>query len=217
MRLADTCHPEWGYLALSRRSTWKMRLFIFATAIGAAASGALCCSLVYRPVTEESVTERTLTPGGDRTVGAEKATDLSEARLRIGGCSPADPGRVEDAGALGPSGSAPRNHARPDCPVRAGIDGPSPGPHAANVRTATADTPAVSPSGSELASTSTASAAPVARGWKAPIKRARAVVRTAPRYRLYAAAGYQSWYGARERGSSGLQSRYGSYTNQQDQ
>ena len=50
MRLTDICHPEWGYLAPSRSSTWKMRLFIFAAAIGASASGAVCCSLVYRPV-----------------------------------------------------------------------------------------------------------------------------------------------------------------------
>jgi hypothetical protein len=31
------CHPEWGYLAASRRSTWKLRLCIFAAAIGASA------------------------------------------------------------------------------------------------------------------------------------------------------------------------------------
>ncbi len=92
------CHPEWGYLAASRRSTWKLRLFIFAAAIGASATGAVCCSLGYRPVAEASVAERTLTPRGDRAVETEKATDMSEAKLRIDGCSPADSGRVEGAG-----------------------------------------------------------------------------------------------------------------------
>ena len=86
-----TCHPEWGYLAASRRSTWKMRLFIFAAAIGVSATGAACCSLVYRPlVAEVSVAERTLTPA-DRTAGPEKATETSQANVRIDACSPADP------------------------------------------------------------------------------------------------------------------------------
>jgi hypothetical protein len=89
-----TCHPEWGYLAASRRSTWKMRLFIFAAAIGVSATGAACCSLVYRPlVAEVSVAERTLTPA-DRTAGPEKATETSQANVRIDACSPADPGRA---------------------------------------------------------------------------------------------------------------------------
>jgi len=108
---------------------------------------------------------------------------------------------------------APRTRGRPDCPNRAGAEGPSPGSTAANMRTGTADSPAVSASGNELASTSTASAVLGARGLRAPSKRTRAVVRTAPRYGSYAAAGYQPWYGAKERGSYGLQSRYGAYGN----
>ena len=139
MRLASICHPEWGYLAPSRRSTWKMRLFIFAAAIGASASGAVCCSLIYRPAPEASIAERTLMPTTEPTAGAKKTTDMSHARLQIDSCSPADPGRVEDAGALAPSGGAPRTRGRPDCPNRAGAEGPSPGPTAANVRTTTAD------------------------------------------------------------------------------
>jgi len=217
MRLTDICHPEWGYLAPSRSSTWKMRLFIFAAAIGASASGAVCCSLVYRPVAEASIAERTLTPAADPSAGAEKTTAMSHARLRIDTCSPADPGRVEDAGALAPAGGAPRTRAQPDCPNRAGADDPSPASAAPNVRITTADAPAVSASRNERASTSTASALPGARGWRAPTKGTRAVVRTAPRYGSYAAAGYQPWYGARERGSYGLQSRYGSYSNQEYQ
>ena len=209
MRLTDICHPEWGYLAPSRSSTWKMRVFIFAAAIGASASGAVCCSLVYRPVAEASIAERTLMPTTEPTAGTKKTTDMSQARLRIDSCSPADPGRVEDAGVLAPSGGAPRTRGRPDCPNRAGAEGPSPGSTAANVRTGTADSPAVSASGNELASTSMASVLPGACGLRAPSKRTRAVVRTAPRYGSYVAAGYQPWYGARKRGSYGLQSRYG--------
>ena len=92
MGWTGTCHPEWGYLAASRRSTWKMRLFIFAAAVGASATGAACCSLVYRPlVAEVSVAERTLTPA-DRTAGPEKATETSQANVRTDACSPADPG-----------------------------------------------------------------------------------------------------------------------------
>ena len=217
MRLADSCYSEWGYLAPSRSSTWKMRLFIFAAAIAASASGAVCCSLVYRPVAEASIAERTLTPAADPSAGAEEMTAMSQARLRIDSCSPADPVPVEDSGALAPAGGAPRTRGRPDCPNRAGADDPSPASPAANVRITTVDTPVVSASRNERASTSMASAVPDARLWRAPTKRTRAVVRTAPRYGSYAAAGYQAWYGARERGSYGLQSKYGSYTNQQYQ
>jgi len=64
--------------------------------------------------------------------------------------------------------------------------------------------------------TSAASTAPLGPVWRAPIKRAQAVVPTAPRYGSYA-AGYQPWYSARQRGSYGLQSKYGSYTNRQYQ
>ena len=107
--------------AASRRSTWKMRLFIFAAAAGASATGAACCSLVYRPlVAEVSVAERTLTPA-DRTAGPEKATETSQANVRTDVCSPADPGRVDDAGALPPDGAAPRTRGRPDCPNRAEV------------------------------------------------------------------------------------------------
>ncbi len=66
---------------------------------------------------------------------------------------------------------------------------PSPASAAPNVRITTADAPAVSASRNERASTSTASALPGARGWRASTKRIRAVVRTAPRYGSYAAAG----------------------------
>jgi hypothetical protein len=211
MRLAGSCHQEWGYLAPSRRSMWKMRLFIFAAAIGASASGAVCCSLIYRPAAEASVAEHTLMPATEPTASVEKTTDMSQARLRIDSCSPADPGRVEDAGVLAPTSGAPRTRGRPDCPNRAGAEGPSPGSIAANVQTGTADSPAVSPSLNERASTSTASEVPGARRLRAPSKTTRAVVRTALRYGSYAAAWYQPWYGARERGSYGLQSRYGSY------
>ena len=212
-----TCHPEWGYLAASRRSMWKMRLFIFAAAIGVSATGAACCSLVYRPlVAEVSVTERTLTPA-DRTAGPEKATETSQANVRIDACSPADPGRVDDAGALAPDDAAPRTRGRADCPNRAEVDGPSSGLPAANVGTAMADRPGISASRNKRPSTSAASTALVGPVWRAPIKRAQAVVPTAPRYGSYAAAGYQPWYSARQRGSYGLQSKYGSYTNQQYQ
>lgn len=217
MGWTGTCHPEWGYLAASRRSTWKMRLFIFAAAVGASATGAACCSIVYRPlVAEVSVAERTLTPA-DRTAGPEKATETSQANVRTDACSPADPGRVDDAGALAPDGAAPRTRGRPDCPNRAEVDGPSSGLPAANVGTAMADRPGISASQNKRPSTSAASTAPVGPVWRAPIKRAQAVVPTAPRYGSYAAAGYQPWYSARQRGSYGLQSKYGSYTNQQYQ
>jgi hypothetical protein len=199
MRLAGTCHAEWGYLAPSRSSTWKMRLFIFAAAIGASASGAVCCSLVYRPVAEASIAARTLTPAADPSAGAEKTTERSQARLRNDSCSP-DPERVEDAGAVAPAGGAPRTRGRPDCPNRAEAGDPSPASPAANERVTTADT---------------LTAVPDARGWRVLPKRTRAVVRTAQRYGSYAAAGYQPWYGARERGSYG--SRYGSYSNQEYQ
>jgi len=156
MGWTGTCHPEWGYLAASRRSTWKMRLFIFAAAVGASATGAACCSIVYRPLAAEVlVAERTLTPA-DRTAGPEKATETSQANVRT------------DASMQGPS------------------------------------------------LTSAASTAPLGPVWRAPIKRAQAVVPTAPRYGSYA-AGYQPWYSARQRGSYGLQSKYGSYTNRQYQ
>jgi hypothetical protein len=92
MRLAGSCHQEWGYLAPSRRSMWKMHLFIFAAAIGASASGAVCCSLIYRPAAEASVAERTLMPATEPTASVEKTTDMSQATLRMDGCSPADPG-----------------------------------------------------------------------------------------------------------------------------
>jgi hypothetical protein len=212
MRLAGICLPEWGYLAPRRSSTWKMRLFIFAAAIGASASGAVCCSLVYRPVAEASIAERTLTPAADPSAGAEETTEISHARLRLDSCSPADPGRVEDAGALALAGGAPRTRGRPDCPNRAGVDGPAPESPATNARTATADTPGVSASRNERARTSTASALPGARGRRAPTKRTGAVVCTAPRYGSCAAARYQPWYGARERGSYSLQSRNGPYS-----
>jgi hypothetical protein len=96
--------------------------------------------------------------------------------------SPADPGRVEEAGALAPADGAPRTRGRPDCPNRAGADEPSPASPAANVRITTADAPAVSASRNGRASTCTALALPGARGWRAPTKSTRAVVRTAPRY-----------------------------------
>jgi hypothetical protein len=195
MRLAGSCHQEWGYLAPSRRSMWKMRLFIFAAAIGASASGAACCSIIYHPA----------------AASVEKTTDMSQARLRMDSCSPGDPGRVEDAGVLAPTSGAPRTRGRPDCPNRAGAEDPPPGAIAANVQTGTADSPAVSGSGNERASTSAASEVPGARGLRAPSKRTRAVIRTVPRYGSYAASGYQPWYGAREQGSYGLQSRYGSH------
>jgi len=178
---------------------------------------AACCSLVYRPLAAEvSVAERTLTPA-DRTAGPEKATETSQANVRTDACSPADPGRVDDAGALAPDGAAPRTRGRADCPNRAEVDGPSSGLPAANVGTAMADRPGISASQNKRPSTSAASTAPVGPVWRAPIKRAQAVVPTAPRYGSYAAAGYQPWYSARQRGSYGLQSKYGSYTNQQYQ
>ena len=142
MGWTGTCHPEWGYLAAARRPTWKMRLFIFAAAICASATGAVCCSLLYRPVlAEASVAERTLTPA-DRTAGPEKTTETSQVNVRTDACSPADPGRVDDAGAPAPQGGAPRTRGQPDCPNRADVDGPSSGLPAANVGTAMADRPA---------------------------------------------------------------------------
>jgi hypothetical protein len=216
MRWTGTCHPEWGYLAASRRSTWKMRLFMLATAVGATATGATCCSILYRPLAAEaSVAERTLTPA-DRTAGPEKATETSQANVRTDACSPADPGRVDDAGPLPPDGAAPRTRGRPDCPNRAQVDGPSSGLAAANVGAAMADRSAISASQNRRPSISAASTAPVGPLWRAPIKGAQAVVPTAPRYGSYA-AGYQLWYSARQRGSYGLQSKYGSYSNRQYQ
>ena len=178
--------------------------------------GSMLLARLSSAVAEASVAERTLTPA-DRTAGPEKATETSQANVRTDACSPADPGRVDDAGALAPDGAAPRTRGRPDCPNRAEVDGPSSGLPAANVRTAMADRPGISASRNERPSTSTASTAPVGPVWRAPIKRAQAVVPTAPRYGSYAAAGYQPWYSARQRGSYGLQSKYGSYTNQQYQ
>jgi hypothetical protein len=61
----------------------------------------------------------------------------------------------------------------------------------------------------ERATASLASEAPSAL--KAPIKKSRALARGVPRYSVYAAARYQSRYGARERGSYGFLSENGSY------
>jgi hypothetical protein len=64
-------------------------------------------------------------------------------------------------------------------------------------------------SADERATASLASEAPSAL--KAPIKKSRAIARGVPRYSVYAAARYQSRYGARERGSYGFLSGNGSY------
>ena len=159
MGWTGTCHPEWGYLAAARRPTWKMRLFILVAAICASATGAACCSLLYRAVVAEaSVAERTLTPA-DRTAGPEKTTETSQVNVRTDACSPADPGRVDDAGAPAPQGGAPRTRGQPDCPNRADVDGPSSGLPAANVGTAMADRPANRPSRNQRARTSAGSTA----------------------------------------------------------
>ena len=162
-----------------------------------------------------SVAERTLTPA-DRTAGPEKATETSQANVRTDACSPADPGRIDDAGPLPPDGAAPRTRGRPDCPNRAAVDGPSSGLPAANVGTAMADRPGISASQNKRPSTSAASTAPLGPVWRAPIKRAQAVVPTAPRYGLYARPVTNLVQREAAR-ILRLQSKYGSYTNQQSQ
>ncbi len=217
MRLADTCHPEWGYLAPPPRFRRKLRILIFVTAIVASGSGAVFCSLAYRPVAEVSVAERTLVYVENPRPGADKTTDASQAGLRSENCSLVEPLRVEYAGALSAAGGASRTHARSNRPNCAGAEGLSVGEDASaatslaeSPRMTPAEKPAFSAGESERAIAYEGETQPAAVR-RAPITKTRPVVRTAPRYRLYAATRYQQWYGERERGSYGPQSGYGSY------
>ena len=187
VRLADTCHPEWGYLAPPPRVCRKLRILIFAAAIGASGSGAVLCSLAYRPVAEASVAERTLVSAENPRAGADKTTDASQAGLRSEKCSLVEPRCIEYAGALSAASGASESP-----------------------RTTPAEKPAFSAAESERAIASAGETQPAAVR-RAPITKTRPVVRTAPRYRLYAATRYQLRYGERERGSYGPQSGYGSY------
>jgi hypothetical protein len=207
-------HPEWGYLAPGG-SKWKMRLFIFAAAIVASATGAACCSFVYRPVlAEASVAERTLIPD-DQTALAEKASETSQVNVPIATCSPVDPGNIDDPEVPAPLGGVLHTLGRPDCPIRAGVDGQLPASAAGNLRTATAMSANNASRNVRTSAPSSASTAPAARIWKPPSKGARVGVRAAPRYGSYAAAGYQPWYSANRAGAYGPPSRYGAYGDQQ--
>ncbi len=218
MRLADTCHPKWGYLAPAPNFMKTARIFIVAAAIGVTASGAVFCSSFYRPVEEASVAERTLVSAENPRVGTDKTTDASQARLRSENCSLVEPRRVEYAGALSPAGGASCTHARSNRSDRAGAEGPALGEHASaatslaeSPRIKPPENPAVGAAESERASAFAGSETESAAVRRAPVTKTRPVVRTAPRYRLYATTRYQQWYAERERGFYGLQSGYGSY------
>ncbi len=75
MPLAGACHPEWGYLAPAPNFLRIARIFMIAAAIGAMASAAVFCSLIYRPAAETSVVERTLVHAVDPTAGAGTMAD----------------------------------------------------------------------------------------------------------------------------------------------
>ncbi len=76
MPLTGLRHQEWGYLSAGPNRLRTARRVIISGAIGAMASAATFCSLIYRPAAEPSVAERTLVHAVDPTAGAG----------RIGGC-----------------------------------------------------------------------------------------------------------------------------------
>ncbi len=217
MRSAGTGHPEWGYLAPAPRFPWTVRIFMVAAAIGATASGAVFCSLIYRPVAEASVAERTLVHAAEPTEGADRTTEASQVELRSKRYPLVEPRRASDPGAMPLPSDAGRPHARSDSFNRAGTGGTPQAEHASataslaeSPKITATETPTGRASGNERASSSAASeAAPAV--WKPPTKKSRAFARPAPRYGLYATARYQPRYSARERGSYGLPSRYGLY------
>jgi len=210
MRLAGTHHLEWGYLAPAPNLMRTARIFIVAAAMGATASGAVFCSLIYRPPAEASVAERTLVRVVDPIAGAG-GTTVSSPPAQCEHCLVTEPRRADDAGVMPPACDAARTRARSGSPTRAEAGGSTPAEHASaagslaeSPRIMTTESSAVRASGNEGTSASAVSEAAPPTLWKAPIKKSRAVARAAPQYGLYVAARYQSRYGARERGSYGL-------------
>ena len=182
------------------------RIFIIAAAIGAMASAAVCCSLIHRPAAQASIAERTLVHAVDLTAGAGTTTDALPLQQQSAHWLVPEPRRAEDPGAMSRSGSPAPDVAAGTLPAHQASESTS---LAESPKTMAAETLTARASADERATASLASEAPSAL--KAPIKKSRALARGVPRYSVYAAARYQSRYGARERGSYGFLSGNGSY------
>ena len=100
MRLGGACHPEWGYLASAPNFLRTARIFIIAAAIGAMASAAVFCSLIYRPAAETSVAERTLVHAVDPTAVAGRTADAVLPQPQSEHYLVLEPRRAADAGAM---------------------------------------------------------------------------------------------------------------------
>jgi hypothetical protein len=123
MPLAGACHPEWGYLAPAPNFLRTARIFIIAAAIGAMASAAIFCSLIYRPAAETSVAEQTLVHAVDPTAGAGRMEDALPPQPHSERCLVLEPRRAADAGATPLQSDAASGHARSGSPAPAGVGG----------------------------------------------------------------------------------------------
>ena len=122
MPLAGACHAEWGYLAPAPNVLRTARIFIIAAAIGAMASAAIFCSLMYRPAAETSVAERTLVHAVDPTSGAGMMADALPPQPQSERCLVLEPRGTADAGAtLLQSDATSAAHARSGSPTPAGV------------------------------------------------------------------------------------------------
>ena len=116
MPLAGACHPEWGYLAPAPNFLRTARIFIIAAAIGAMASAAIFCSLIYRPAAETSVAEQTLVHAVDPTAGAGRMAVALPPQPHSERCLVLEPRRAADAGATPLQSDAASGHARSGSP-----------------------------------------------------------------------------------------------------
>ena len=124
MPLAGACHPEWGYLAPAPNFLRIARIFMIAAAIGAMASAAIFCSLIYRPAAETSVVERTLVHAVDPTAGAGTMADALPGQPQSECCLVLEPRRTADAGVTPLRSDATSvAHARSGSPAPAGVGG----------------------------------------------------------------------------------------------